>query len=124
MPFFYGEGHLSRLTSQDERFGDVDVPRGSVLHLRWAAANIDPEEFECPMDLQLGRKAASRHLSFSAGPRVCPGAGISRLEQLIAWTRLLERLESMRYGSDNTFLHQPGIMLGKLQLNLELVKAA
>ena len=76
------------------------------------------------MDLQLDRKAASRHLAFSAGPRVCPGAGISRLEQHIAWTRLLERLESMRYGSDNTFLHQPGIMLGTLQLNLELVKAA
>jgi cytochrome P450 len=95
-----------------------------VLHLRWAAANIDSDEFECPMDLQLDRKAASRHLSFSAGPRVCPGAGISRLEQQIAWTRLLERLESMRYGSDNNFLHQPGIMLGTLQLNLELVKAA
>ena len=95
-----------------------------MLHLRWAAANIDPGEFECPMDLQLDNKAASRHLSFSAGPRVCPGAGISRLEQQIAWTRLLERLESMRYGSDNTFLHQPGIMLSTLQLNLELVKEA
>ena len=118
------QGLSTRLTSQDERFGDVEVPRGSVLHLRWAAANIDPEEFECPMDLQLDRKAASRHLAFSAGPRVCPGAGISRLEQHIAWTRLLERLESMSYGSDNTFLHQPGIMLGTLQLNLELVKAA
>ena len=118
------QGLSTRLTSQDERFGDIDVPRGSVLHLRWAAANIDPEEFECPMDLQLDRKAASRHLAFSAGPRVCPGAGISRLEQHIAWTRLLERLESMSYGSDNTFSHQPGIMLGTLQLNLELVKAA
>ena len=117
------QGLSTRLTSQDERFGDVDVPKGSVLHLRWAAANIDPAEFECPMDLQLDRRAASRHLSFSAGPRVCPGAGISRLEQHIAWTRLLERLESISYGSDNTFLHQPGIMLGTLQLNLELVKA-
>ena len=118
------QGLSTRLTSQDERFGEVDVPRGSVLHLRWAAANIDPEEFECPTDLQLDRKAASRHLAFSAGPRVCPGAGISRLEQHIAWTRLLERLESMSYGSDNTFSHQPGIMLGTLQLNLELVRAA
>ena len=118
------QGLSTRLTSQDERFGEVDVPRGSVLHLRWAAANIDSDEFECPMDLQLDRKAASRHLAFSAGPRVCPGAGISRLEQQIAWTRLLERLASMRYGSDNNFLHQPGIMLGTLQLNLEFAKAA
>jgi cytochrome P450 len=54
---------------------------------------------------------------------VCPGAGISRLEQQIAWTRLLERLDTISYGPDNAFLHQPGIMLGTLQLNLELVKA-
>ena len=69
------QGLSTRLTSQDERFGEVDVPRGSVLHLRWAAANIDPEEFECPMDLQLDRKAASRHLAFSAGP---PGSAPAR----------------------------------------------
>jgi cytochrome P450 len=117
------QGLSTRLTSQDEEFGEVTIPKGSVLHLRWAAGNIDPEEFDCPMDLQLDRKAASRHLSFSAGPRVCPGAGISRLEQQIAWTRLLERLDAMSYGPDNAFLHQPGIMLGTLQLNLELVKA-
>jgi cytochrome P450 len=34
-----------------------------------------------------------RHLAFSAGPRVCPGAGLSRLEQTIAWNRLLDRLD-------------------------------
>ena len=77
------------------------------------------------MDLQLDRKAASRHLSFSAGPRVCPGAGISRLEQQIAWTRLLERVDTIAYGANNAFLHQPGIMLGTLlNLKLNLVKTA
>lgn len=116
------QGLSTRLTSRDEVFGDVEVPRGSVLHLRWAAANIDPDEFECPMALKLDRKAASRHLSFSAGPRVCPGAGISRLEQQVAWTRLLERLDHLSYGAENRFLHQPGIMLGTLELNLHLRK--
>ena len=118
------QGLSTRLTSQDEEFGGVTIPKGSVLHLRWAAGNIDAEEFECPMELQLDRKAASRHLSFSAGPRVCPGAGISRLEQQIAWTRLLERVDTMTYGANNAFLHQPGIMLGTLELNLNLVKTA
>ena len=118
------QGLSTRLTSRDEVFGAVEIPKGSVLHLRWAAANIDPSEFECPMDVKLDRKAASRHLAFSAGPRVCPGAGISRLEQHIAWTRLLERLDSIAYGTDNTFKHQPGIMLGTLELNLDIVKTA
>ena len=79
------QGLSTRLNSQDERFGDVGAPGGSVLHWRWAAANIDPKEFECPMDLQLDRRAASRHLFF-AGPRVYPGAGISCLKQQIART--------------------------------------
>jgi len=118
------QGLSTRLTSRDEVFGAVEIPKGSVLHLRWAAANIDPSEFECPMDIKLDRKAASRHLAFSAGPRVCPGAGISRLEQHIAWTRLLERLDSIAYGTDNTFQHQPGIMLGTLELKLDIVKTA
>ncbi len=112
------QGLSTRTTSQDEVFQGITVPKGSLLHLRWGAANVDATEFECPHELDLTRKAASRHLAFSAGPRVCPGAGISRLEQTIAWNRLLDRIEHLEYGEDNDFLHQPGIMLGTLKLNL------
>jgi cytochrome P450 len=117
------QGLSTRTTSQDEVFQGVTVPKGSLLHLRWAAANIDEEEFECPHELQLDRKAVSRHLTFSAGPRVCPGAGISRLEQTIAWDRLLDRIDSLEYAPGNKFMHQPGIMLGTLELNLKFTKA-
>ncbi len=117
------QGLSTRQTSQDEVFQGVAVPKGSVLHLRWAAANVDPDEFECPFELRLDRKAVTRHLTFSAGPRVCPGAGISRIEQQLAWGRLLDRLDGIEYGGENTFLHQPGIMLGTLVLNLTIKKA-
>lgn len=118
------QGLSTRITSRDEVFQGVEVPAGSLLHLRWAAANVDPDEWACPYDLNLDRKAGSRHLAFSAGPRVCPGAGISRLEQNIAWNRLLDRIEDLRYGPDNTFEHQPGIMLGTLKLDLRFTRAA
>jgi cytochrome P450 len=118
------QGLSTRQTSQDEVFQGVTVPKGSVLHLRWAAANVDPDEFECPFELRLDRKAVTRHLTFSAGPRVCPGAGISRIEQQVAWNRLLDRLDGIEYGSENKFLHQPGIMLGTLELNLKIKKAS
>ncbi len=116
------QGLSTRTTGQDEVFQGVEVPAGSTLHLRWGAANIDEHEFECPRELQLDRKAASRHLAFSAGPRVCPGAGISRLEQTIAWNRLLDRLESIEFAPGNTFEHQPGIMLGTKELKLTISK--
>lgn len=112
------QGLSTRVTAREEMFQGVDVPAGSTLHLRWGAANIDPDEFEDPCELKLDRRAVTRHLAFSAGPRVCPGAGLSRLEQTIAWNRLLDRLGGMAYAPGNTFLHQPGIMLGIEELHL------
>ncbi len=117
------QGLSTRVTTRDEVFQGVEVPAGSTLHLRWGAANIDPDEFDDPRELKLDRKAVTRHLVFSAGPRVCPGAGLSRLEQTIAWNHLLDRLDGIDYAAGNTFLHQPGIMLGTLELKLRLTPA-
>jgi cytochrome P450 len=116
-------GLSTRATSQDEVFQGVEVPAGSLLHLRFGAANVDEEEFACPFDLDLDRDGLTRHVAFSTGPRVCPGANLSRVEQQIAWGVLLDRLESIDYGDGNDWLHQPGIMLGTLKLNLRFTKA-
>ena len=112
------QGLSTRVTSQDEVFQGVMVAKGSYLHLRWAAANIDPDEWRCPQELRLDRKAGTRHLVFSQGPRVCPGAHLSRIEQLAAWNALCDRIDRFEYGDGNSFMHQPGIMLGTLELNL------
>ncbi len=117
------QGLSTRITARDEVFHGVEVPAGSLLHLRWAAANLDPDEWDCPLDLRLDRKAGTRHLTFSQGARVCPGAHLSRLEQTVAWRILLERVDEFSYGEGNDFLHQPGIMLGTLALHLN-VRAA
>lgn len=116
-------GLSTRMTSQDEVFQGVTVPKGSLLHLRFAAANVDADEFECPFDLDVDREGVIRHLAFSAGPRVCPGANLSRVEQQVAWGVLMDRIEHIEYGDGNDWLHQPGIMLGTLKLNLRFTKA-
>lgn len=117
------QGLSTRLTTRDEVFQGVGVPRGSVLHLRFGAGNVDPRVYDSPFTLDLGRKSLGNHLTFSQGPRTCPGAGISRLEQTIAWERLCARLESLEYAPGNTFEHQPGIMLGTLALALRFRRA-
>jgi cytochrome P450 len=116
-------GLSTRMTSQDEVFQGVTVPAGSTLHLRFAAANVDPDEFECPYDLDIEREGVIRHVAFSAGPRVCPGANLSRVEQQVAWGVLLDRISSIEYGSENTWMHQPGIMLGTLKMHMRFAKA-
>ena len=117
------QGLSTRICARDEVFQGVEVPAGSMLHLRWAAANIDPQEFEDPLELKLDRKAATRHLAFSQGPRSCPGSNLSRLEQVIAWDRLCDALTGMAYAPGNDFRHQGGIMLGIHRLFLDLTPA-
>jgi cytochrome P450 len=116
-------GLSTRTNARDEVFQGVAVPAGSLLHLRFGAANVDDEEFACPNELDLDRDGLTRHVAFSTGPRVCPGANLSRVEQQIAWGVLLDRIESIEYGDGNDWLHQPGIMLGTLKLNLRFTKA-
>lgn len=116
-------GLSTRVTAHDEEFQGVHVPTGSLLHLRFGAANVDGEEFSRPFELDLDRQGVTRHVAFSTGPRVCPGATLSRLEQQIAWGVLLDRFEEIGYGPDNTWLHQPGIMLGTLELQLRFRRA-
>lgn len=117
-------GLSTRVTSQDEVFQGVEVPAGSLLHLRFGAANVDAEEFACPFDLDLERDGLTRHLAFSTGPRVCPGANLSRVEQQVAWNVLFDRLGSIEYADGNDWLHQPGIMLGTLRLHVRFTAAA
>lgn len=118
------QGLSTRITVQNEDFQGVKVPAGSVLHMRWAAANRDPDAFECPNELRLDRKGVTKHVTFSQGPRSCPGSGLSRVEQQTAWGRLMDRIESLEYAPGNTFKHQPGIMLGLFELHLKFKKAA
>jgi cytochrome P450 len=112
------QGLSTRVTTREETFQGVNIPPGSILHLRFGAGNVDPRRYECPHELDIERKSPGSHLAFSQGPRTCPGAGISRLEQQLAWQRLCERLAEVAFAPGNTVAHQPGIMLGTLALSL------
>ena len=118
------QGLSTRMAAKDVEIRGVPIPKGSILHLRYGAANLDAEEFNCPAEVDLTRPNTGRHMTFSQGIRVCPGAGISRLEQNIAWERLVDRLETIELApGKNDFRHQPGIMLGLWELHLQFTKA-
>ena len=55
-------GLSTRMTAHDEVFQGVEVPAGSLLHLRFGAANVDADEFDCPFDLELDRALRVRVL--------------------------------------------------------------
>jgi len=83
---------LFRQAVEEIRIDDVTIPPGAILILSLAAANRDPEVFDAPDELDVGRGNADQHLAFAAGRHLCAGHAVARLEGRIAFTRLLARL--------------------------------
>lgn len=103
---------MDRHTAEDTSIGGVAIPKGAHIHIRYAAANRDPAQYACPMDVDLDRANSHRHLAFSIGESHCPGAGLSRLEQRIATGILLDRLENIRFvDAKNDFHHHVNFTL-------------
>ncbi|MGE0384478.1 MAG: cytochrome P450 [Gammaproteobacteria bacterium] len=87
---------LFREARADLDIGGVQVPKGSVVVLKWGAANRDPAQFPQPDVLDLERQNSKRHMTFGFGPHTCVGNMLARGEMRITFTRLLERLRSFR----------------------------
>ncbi|MFH4339009.1 cytochrome P450, partial [Acinetobacter baumannii] len=58
------------------------------------AANIDPQKFSYPEELNISREE-NNHLAFGAGIHHCLGAPLARLEGQIALGTLLQRLPNL-----------------------------
>ena len=93
----------------------VNIPAGSTVHIRFAAANRDHRLFAEPARLDLDRSNSARHVAFGQGEHHCPGAGLSRLEQTIAFEVLLDRVEDWWLLSTNDYRHKPGFVLRALE---------
>ncbi len=107
---------LIRHVRKDVTFGDVEVPRGSVLSVRYGAGNRDPRRYPEPEKPDLARQGVGRHLAFGMGEHVCPGARLSRMEQIWSWEALLTRLENIRPVEHlNTYEHLPGMWVRALK---------
>ena len=52
------------MTTEDIKFHGVDIPKGSVINVRYAAANLDDAMFETPQKLDLERENSRQHLAF------------------------------------------------------------
>ncbi|MBA4007218.1 MAG: cytochrome P450 [Erythrobacter sp.] len=100
-----------RIVKQDTELGGVAIPAGSVVQLRYAAANRDPSKFPDPDRFDIDRANARTHLSFGKGPHMCVGNMLSRKEMLVAFDELLERLDNFAVPDDSAIRILPNILL-------------
>ncbi|MCE2391029.1 MAG: cytochrome P450, partial [Proteobacteria bacterium] len=81
---------------------------GDQVFIGLASANRDESLFPDPDRFDVDRANAAEHVAFGAGPHVCPGASLARLEAGIAVGAFLDRFERAELVSDEFEpLHTP-----------------
>lgn len=84
-----------RVTTEPTELGGVAIPAHRLVIPLIGAANRDPERFERPDELDLGRQDC-HPMSFGFGVHHCIGAALARAEAEVALTALYERLPRVR----------------------------
>lgn len=79
-----------RYAGEDLTICGRDWPKGTRFGLLYASASRDPAAFADPDRLDVGRKP-NLHLAFGAGPHVCLGSNLARLNMETLFAALLAR---------------------------------
>jgi cytochrome P450 len=105
-----------RIAVQDYEMRGVKIPKGAMVHLRFAAANRDPEQFDEPAKFDFRRPNVKTHLAFSQGVHHCIGSPYARLELNTAFRSLLAAFDDIRLAPGHeTLAHIPGLSLRTLK---------
>jgi cytochrome P450 len=87
---------IDRYATGDVRLGDASISQGELVTLSIAGANRDPAFFPNPDRYDVRRENARHQLAFAAGPHVCIGMHLARLEAQTAIGRLFARLPRLQ----------------------------
>jgi hypothetical protein len=98
-----------RRTTQEVDVGGVPVPQGAKLLLLLGSANRDPSVFPDPNRLDIRRPNAREHLSFGAGPHLCLGAPLARLQGKVVLEEVSARLPDLRLVTGVTLEFAPNV---------------
>jgi cytochrome P450 len=107
---------LWRSVTRDVEFGGVNIPGGSVVMLRYAAANRDEQVFDDAEKFDICRPNADSHIAFGKGTHFCPGAMLARKEMSVAMEKLLSRITNIELApGKNDLSHWPNMVLRGLK---------
>jgi 4-methoxybenzoate monooxygenase (O-demethylating) len=81
-----------RTTTTEVVLGESRIPARSKVLVFFAGANRDPRQFPEPNRFDIRRRVAG-HLGYGAGPHVCAGMNIARMEGEAIIRALAERVE-------------------------------
>jgi cytochrome P450 len=86
---------MLRETTVDVELHGVTIPMGSVVHVRFAAANRDERQFARAAEIDLDRRRPRSHLAFGTGTHHCLGAPLARRELYFGFKALVDRIDDL-----------------------------
>jgi len=106
-----------RTATVDVEIAGMPVERGTQLVILVAGANRDPDVFDAPDVLDIGRPD-NRHLSFGGGIHLCLGAPLARVEAREAVGRLVQRFPTLKLVDDDVEWKPTATIRGPARLAL------
>ena len=88
--------NFTRTAMADTEIGGHAVRKGDKIYLSYAAANRDPAVFENPHHFDIARGNAKRHLAFGAGPHICVGARLAKMQLRALLKQIVTRITDIR----------------------------
>ena len=106
---------LFRTAAVDVEMHGVTIPAGSIVNIRYAAANRDERHFENPDALDLDRPNSRSQIGFGAGVHFCLGAPLARRELAIGFRAFVDNIDDFELIDPNmTFDYQKNFALRAL----------
>lgn len=91
---------LARTCTEDIQVDGVQLKRGDRILHSIASANRDESVYPDADQFRLDRPKPRDHVGFGAGPHICPGAFLARMETQIAIESLLDRVAKIELAAD------------------------
>jgi cholest-4-en-3-one 26-monooxygenase len=92
--------HFRRTAEQDIEFGGQAIKEGDKVVFWHTSANRDETVFENPNAFDITRNP-NNHMAFGGGgPHFCLGANLARMEIMVMFDRLLDRIPDIRLDGD------------------------
>jgi cytochrome P450 len=115
----FGISHIGREVANDIEFHGVRMKAGDPIVASTPIAGIDRRAFADPLAVDFGRFAGKpSHWAFGAGPHICPGAHLARVELRIMLEEVLPALPNFRLEPGAKLEYLPGATLTVKELPL------
>ena len=87
--------NMWRIATEDTELDGVEIPKGSVILIRYGSGNRDEDVIENPDSFIIDRERPRNHLSYGFGIHRCVGNRLADMQLEILWEEIMKRFENI-----------------------------